>query len=87
LSEPLEKAALMVRKANSYSAAVKVFLDGSELSVLEESEVTGDKRTVWFSVAGVPPGRHLIRILPVAEGSQSADEVVIVGVSTASEQR
>ncbi len=87
LSEPLEKAALMVRKANSYSAAVKVFLDGSELSVLEESEVTGDKRTVWFSVAGVPPGRHLIRILPVAQGSQSADEVVIVGVSTASEQR
>ena len=87
LNEPLEKAALMVRKGNSYSAAVKVFLDGTELSVFEESEATGDKRTVWFSVAGVQPGRHSIRILPIAEGSESADEVVIVGVPTASDRK
>lgn len=86
LSEPLEKAALMVRKGSSYSAAVKVFLDGSELSVLEESEATADKRTVWFSVAGLQSGRHSIRILPSA-GSESADEVVIVGVSTGSERK
>ena len=62
-----------------------MFLDGSELSVLEESEATADKRTVWFSVPGVQPGRHSIRILPIAEGSESADEVVVVGVPPASD--